>query len=204
MLKKSPGPKTASQIISWPKHKNCSQQLEEQTKPYKRFRNLPSASPAPPWFPSHHDYVNNSGCISWARVARGGSSSTGYQKQPSRNRWKQQKRILSREEEKSLHCRAALPSQPLPTKGCYVGLCSAALIYRKAEARLKYSPGYRKIPALSTANRRRQTIIPLGILSHIILASETEIHFLLPFNLSYSNQISTDERRCAAFSSSFA
>lgn len=30
---KIPSPKTPSQIIPWPKHKNCSQQLEEQTKP---------------------------------------------------------------------------------------------------------------------------------------------------------------------------
>lgn len=139
---KIPGPKTPSQIISWPKHKNCSQQLKEQTKPYKRFRNLPAASPAPPWFPCHQDYVNNSGHISWARTARGCSSSIGCWKQPSRNGWKQQKLILSKE--KSLCCWAALSAQPLPTKGWDVGVHSSALTYRKAEVHLKDTPGCRK------------------------------------------------------------
>lgn len=53
---------------------------------------------------------------------------------------------------------------------------------QKGWSTFKIQSWLQKMPALSTANRHQQIIIPLGILSCISPASKTKIYFLFPSN----------------------
>lgn len=84
------------------------------------------------------------------------------------------------------HCWAALPSQTASKgPGCwYSPLCS---YLQKGQSTLEIQPWLQEIPTLLTANRHQQIIINLSTLTHISPASDREVCFVIPFNLSYSN-----------------